>query len=55
MKASELIDHVAKAAGIEKGQAKKAIKAVLGGPVVTEPHCTSAELIADGWVAAPSR
>ena len=31
MKASELIDHVAEAAGIEKGQAKKAVEAVFAG------------------------
>ena len=31
MKASELIDHVAEAAGIEKTQAKKAVEAVFAG------------------------
>lgn len=31
MKASELIDHVAEAAGIEKSQAKKAVEAVFAG------------------------
>ena len=31
MKASELIDHVAEAAGIEKGQARKAVEAVFAG------------------------
>ncbi|RYF19355.1 MAG: HU family DNA-binding protein [Oxalobacteraceae bacterium] len=31
MKAPELIDHVAEAARIEKGQAKKAIEAVFAG------------------------
>ncbi len=31
MKASELIDHVAEAAGIEKAQAKKAVEAVFAG------------------------
>ena len=31
MKASELVDHVAKAAGIDKIQAKKAVEAVFAG------------------------
>jgi DNA-binding protein HU-beta len=31
MKASELIDHVAESAGIEKSQAKKAVEAVFAG------------------------
>ena len=31
MKASELIDHVAEVAGIEKAQAKKAVEAVFAG------------------------
>ncbi|MGI4801709.1 MAG: HU family DNA-binding protein [Janthinobacterium lividum] len=31
MKAAELIGHVAEAAGIEKGQAKKAVEAVFAG------------------------
>lgn len=31
MKATELIDHVAEAAGIEKSQAKKAVEAVFTG------------------------
>ncbi len=31
MKASELIDHVAEAAGIDKAQAKRAVEAVFAG------------------------
>lgn len=31
MKSSELIDHVAEAAGVEKSQAKKAVGAVFAG------------------------
>jgi DNA-binding protein HU-beta len=33
MKTADLIDHVARAAGMEKGAAKKAIEAVLAGIV----------------------
>ena len=42
MKASELIDHVAEAAGIEKGQAKKAVEAVFAG--ITEAAKAGSEV-----------
>ena len=42
MKASELIDHVAEAFGIEKGQAKKAVEAVFAG--ITEAAKAGNEL-----------
>ena len=48
MKASELIDHVAEAAGIDKAQAKKAVEAVFAGITEAAKACNEVSLLSFG-------